>query len=385
MVPMLPATLPAGSAAAAGAACGSPFEAEDGSDLFDDVVDASPTPQTSAIVSDAARCWAQSVASEVWEELKPLYVAAAHTPVGGVKRPRERGTAPVTNAFAALMGGAKQQHVRCGITQATLAGPAKSRAASSGSRAFHSGILAGYCSAIDEDVQQFAAKHGVRVVYLDSQCVAIEDKFPKAAVHLLLLPRKQAGRLDATAVTSESAGVSAVSGVPEQVSDLAGGHVALLQHMLQTAEALAAARGCDKRLQSAPAAPLLPSIAPRRAFRAGFHSKPSLFPLHMHCISMDMQSAAMKNKTHFVSFMSPFLVDACAVMSALSTPTGLQQLLSECPSPADTHISELRTPGLHTPYQRPFAAFKEALSNEAGQPAPVSSHSSPHPRDSSGM
>lgn len=42
----------------------------------------------------------------------------------------------------------------------------------------------------------------------------------------------------------------------------------------------------------------------------GFHSMPSMHPLHMHVISQDLSGEYMKSKMHWNSFSTPFLMDA---------------------------------------------------------------------------
>jgi len=51
--------------------------------------------------------------------------------------------------------------------------------------------------------------------------------------------------------------------------------------------------------------------------RLGYHSIPSLTPLHLHIISQDFDSPALKTKKHWNSFTTPFFLDASAVESRL--------------------------------------------------------------------
>jgi len=61
------------------------------------------------------------------------------------------------------------------------------------------------------------------------------------------------------------------------------------------------------------------------SFRFGFHSSPSLEPMHLHAISQDLLGTSLKTKKHYNSFKSPFFVDAERVIEALeekkTTPT----------------------------------------------------------------
>lgn len=54
-------------------------------------------------------------------------------------------------------------------------------------------------------------------------------------------------------------------------------------------------------------------------WRLGFHSSPSLEPLHMHVVSGDLVSDWMKTKKHWNSFAGAFFADANAVASYLDT------------------------------------------------------------------
>jgi aprataxin len=56
---------------------------------------------------------------------------------------------------------------------------------------------------------------------------------------------------------------------------------------------------------------------PPASRRVGFHSLPSLQPLHMHALSADLDGDAMKTKKHYLSFVRPFFVPADDVATAL--------------------------------------------------------------------
>ncbi len=51
--------------------------------------------------------------------------------------------------------------------------------------------------------------------------------------------------------------------------------------------------------------------------RLGYHSLPSLHPLHCHIISQDFDTVGLKTKKHWNSFTSPFFLDAEAVEAAV--------------------------------------------------------------------
>ena len=128
-------------------------------------------------------------------------------------------------------------------------------------------------------VGALACRHGgeYRNVYSDDTTVRIDDPYPKARTHRLVVardPRLQ-GPLDLTA------------------TDLP-----LLAHMREVAL---------QGLGAGPAAKV----------RLGFHAAPSLRQLHLHCISPDMDSPALKTKAHYLSFKEPFFLELEAVAREL--------------------------------------------------------------------
>ena len=108
---------------------------------------------------------------------------------------------------------------------------------------------------------------------LTREFVVAYDLYPKAQVHLLILPRD-----------------TALHGP----SSLKGHHAPLLRRMQSLAKWL------SLRL-----AEQMPSLSP---MLAGFHSVPSMRQLHLHLISLDFASEALKNKKHWNSFATDFFV-----------------------------------------------------------------------------
>ena len=56
---------------------------------------------------------------------------------------------------------------------------------------------------------------------------------------------------------------------------------------------------------------------PKPVLRYGYHAIPSMKPLHLHIVSQDFISQALKKKKHYLSFTSPFFMDAESVESKL--------------------------------------------------------------------
>ena len=121
-------------------------------------------------------------------------------------------------------------------------------------------------------------RHADAVVAFDSDTVVIKDAYPKARRHYLVMPR-QAGGAD-------------------NVAALSAAHLPMLEKMKAMA---------DKAMAADPAL----------EFRVGFHSVPSMRHLHMHVISSDFDSAAIKTKKHWNSFTTAFFIPYEKVVEAL--------------------------------------------------------------------
>ena len=98
------------------------------------------------------------------------------------------------------------------------------------------------------------------------------DLYPKAKVHLLVLPRK---RIDSP-------------------TDLSASDAPLVKSMGRLGKYLA------RNLRARDS-----SLAP---FGLGFHAAPSMRQLHLHVISLDLDSECLKHKKHWNSFATGFLV-----------------------------------------------------------------------------
>lgn len=111
----------------------------------------------------------------------------------------------------------------------------------------------------------------------DDKCIIIQDGYPKAQHHFLVLSRDDISNLLMLRVS----------------------HVVLLQHMLQFAQSY------TKKSHS--------SIH----FKFGYHAVPSMKRLHMHVVSQDLDSPCLKNKKHWNSFTTEFFIDAVKVIKTL--------------------------------------------------------------------
>ena len=109
--------------------------------------------------------------------------------------------------------------------------------------------------------------------YHDENILIVSDAFPKARCHCLVLAKDPA--------------ISSLGALHK-------GHLPLLQHM---------------HIKACEYAEFLRSTQfPKLRFISGFHALPSLPPLHMHLISMDLDSDRLKNKKHYNSFSTNFFL-----------------------------------------------------------------------------
>ncbi|KAI3781640.1 hypothetical protein L2E82_11660 [Cichorium intybus] len=125
-------------------------------------------------------------------------------------------------------------------------------------------------------------KHGNGVIEILDDVVVLNDVYPKAQKHVLVVARAE--------------GVDRLSDVREE-------HLPILRTM--HAVGMKWAETFLKENESL-------------IFRLGYHSEPSMRQLHLHVISQDFDSKHLKNKKHWNSFNSPFFRDSVDVMQEVS-------------------------------------------------------------------
>jgi aprataxin len=144
-----------------------------------------------------------------------------------------------------------------------------------------------------------------RVVYYNDKFVVINDLYPKASVHLLILPRDPIKNVMApqdafddpqflAECREEEKKVRVI--VASELRRRFGKHSASEQPRIQAMEAddppeeLPLGRDWTKDVMS------------------GIHANPSMAHLHIHVLSKDMVSDPMKKRNHYLSFTTDFLV-----------------------------------------------------------------------------
>jgi aprataxin len=153
-------------------------------------------------------------------------------------------------------------------------------------------------NAVSKAISSFDPRNGLseylhdpensRVLGYNEDFVVIKDLYPKATVHLLILPRdpvKQ--RQHASEAFKDAAFFVKLKAEAEKWRALAGKELA--------------------RTICPPTRPI-----PERHWEAeintGIHSVPSMNHLHIHVISRDMHSPCVRHKKHYNSFTTPFFV-----------------------------------------------------------------------------
>ena len=119
-----------------------------------------------------------------------------------------------------------------------------------------------------------------KVVRSNDLTVTIKDGFPKAKHHYLVLPREDLPNLRA----------------------LRSNHLSLLEKMLEDG------RGIAEEIKTRESSLM---------FKYGYHASPSMTRLHMHVISLDLDSPCLKHKKHWNSFTTGFFINADEIISIL--------------------------------------------------------------------
>lgn len=114
------------------------------------------------------------------------------------------------------------------------------------------------------------------IVQSNPKLVVIQDKFPKAEFHYLIIPREDIQSLKAVDKS----------------------HLELIKYMHNIGERLTQ----EPRHQS-------------RTFKMGYHAEASMTRLHLHVISDDMNSPCLKTKKHWNSFTTDFFLESKGIRS----------------------------------------------------------------------
>ncbi|KAL5381131.1 hypothetical protein DPSP01_007386 [Paraphaeosphaeria sporulosa] len=155
-----------------------------------------------------------------------------------------------------------------------------------------------------------------RVIEYDDEFVVIQDRYPKASVHLLLLPRDPSLTLEHPLVTlsNNPAFLAKLKPRVERLKLLAARELRR-KYGLSSASDAPYQRALEDLMSSPdpPSPEERDSLLPQgrdwsREIMSGVHTHPSMNHLHIHVLSRDMHSPWLKKKNHYLSFNSSFLV-----------------------------------------------------------------------------
>ncbi|KAL7931143.1 HIT-like domain-containing protein [Trichoderma chlorosporum] len=186
------------------------------------------------------------------------------------------------------------------------------------------------------------------VISHSADFVVIHDKFPKATVHTLLLPRSaRHSLLHPFEALQDVEFLGKVKVEVERLKVLAAGELRRRLGSFSRADAARQAvlngeaapedaegrdddddegkvEGRDNDEGKATGRGREPQLPAGRDWAAdimcGVHAFPSMGHLHIHVLSRDMHSPAMKHRKHYNSFNTPFLVDVADFPLAASDP-----------------------------------------------------------------
>lgn len=148
-----------------------------------------------------------------------------------------------------------------------------------------------------------------RVIYHTPDFVAIHDKFPKATIHTLLLPRSSKHNLSHPFDALEDDDFRAkLVAETEKLKGLVARELERIFGRQSKADAKRQAI-LDGEAEPEGQNGLPPGRDWAGEVISGIHAVPSMGHLHIHVLSRDMHSPCLKYRNHYNSFTTPFLVD----------------------------------------------------------------------------
>lgn len=147
-----------------------------------------------------------------------------------------------------------------------------------------------------------------RVIYSTDDFVAINDVYPKSTIHTLLLPRSPDRHFLHPFEALEDA--EFLARVRAEVAKLKKLVAKELQRKLGPCSESDAARQAILNGDVEPEGDELPTGRDWESeVVCGVHAVPSMSHLHIHVLSREMHSEALKHRKHYNSFNTPFFVD----------------------------------------------------------------------------
>ncbi|KIW90938.1 uncharacterized protein Z519_08721 [Cladophialophora bantiana CBS 173.52] len=143
------------------------------------------------------------------------------------------------------------------------------------------------------------------VILYNDKAVLVRDAFPKATVHLLLLPRDPLKRdLNPRDALDDQEFLDMVRKEATEAVKLAASELSrLIAPYSESCKARIAAMESED-----PPDELPPGRDFSKEFKVGIHAHPSMNQLHIHIISRDMHSDRLKHRKHYNSFNTDFFI-----------------------------------------------------------------------------
>ncbi|KAK6384505.1 aprataxin-like protein [Exophiala oligosperma] len=143
------------------------------------------------------------------------------------------------------------------------------------------------------------------VITYNERVVLIRDAFPKATVHLLLLPRDPDKRdMHPRDALNDLEFLGMVKTEAAEALELAASE--LSRQLGPYSES------CKERIAAMESDEIPDELPPGRdfakEFKIGIHAHPSMHHLHVHIISRDMHSDRLKHQKHYNSFNTDFFI-----------------------------------------------------------------------------
>lgn len=144
-----------------------------------------------------------------------------------------------------------------------------------------------------------------RVIYYDDNFVVINDLYPKSSIHTLLLPRSPRNTLHPLDAFEDPKFLSSVQTEVAKLKTLVAKE---LRRKYGKSSAKEKAR--EQALNGEIEVQELPVGRDwEKEVISGVHAVPSMNHLHVHVLSVDRFSEAMRHRKHYNSFNTPFLID----------------------------------------------------------------------------
>ncbi|CAK7268222.1 aprataxin-like protein [Sporothrix epigloea] len=192
-----------------------------------------------------------------------------------------------------------------------------------------------------------------QVISYSDDFVSIHDKYPKASVHCLLLPRNPAVYKEHPVVLlsrRDAKGAAFLESVRAEAEKLRAVVAAELRRRFGQFSAADATREAILRGDMEISGGQLPVGRDwSKDVIVGVHARPSMSHVHVHVFSRDMHSDKMRHRKHYNSFSTPFLVRLDEFPLALDDPRqpyaggaqgGVLTMSEETANDADDNASE---------------------------------------------